>query len=251
VKDAPPISDDKPRIEFSAPHNLVIPVQYLWFDNMTELLNRRVSVLPCLASADSAATAGIVRCEEASTLIMKAELLDVRQQFLAAEAAADSSLVLMPRDTTAAMVRQEATGNAVQWFLNGARGFRSLGLLLQSEQAYLRALAADSLCAPAHTELATLYSTLGNGDMALEHARKAVTSSPDDPAMHTNLAVVYMNLNRPSEAEAELLRAVGGNETCGRAHYFLAMLYRETGRIVQAQAAMRRARELGYVPQPQ
>ena len=250
VKDVPLLSDDMPCIEFSAPHNLIISAQRMWLDNMNELLKRRVSVLPCLTTIDGGTAAGINRCGEASSLIMKAEILNARQQFIPAVMAADSALMFMPDDTTATMIRQEAVANAVQLCLNSARSNRSQKLLPQAEQAYLQALAVDSLCAPAHTELTTLYNSLGLIEKGLEHARKAVTSSPDDPAMHTNLAVVYMNLNRPAEAEAELLRAVGRNGTYGRAHYFLAMLYRETGRIEQAQAAMQRARELGYIPRP-
>ena len=251
VKDVPVISDDKPRIEFSAPHNLIIPVQRMWLDNMNELLKRRVSVLPRLIKVDSSMAAGINRCAEASSMIMKAEILNARQQFLHAVIAADSALMLMPDDTTATMIRQEALGNAVLWCLNNARRLRSQGLLPQAEQAYLQAIAVDSLCAPAHTELTTLYNSLGMIEKELEHAQKAVMSAPNDPGMHTNLAVVYMNLNRPAEAEAELLRAVSSNETYGRAHYFLAMLYRETGRIEQAQAAIKRAQELGYRPPTQ
>ncbi len=181
---------------------------------------------------------------------MKAEILNARQQFIPAVMAADSALMFMPDDTTA--TNDKAGGcRQCRAAVPEQRTQQSQPRLLpQAEQAYLQALAVDSLCAPAHTELTTLYNSLGLIEKGLEHARKAVTSSPDDPAMHTNLAVVYMNLNRPAEAEAELLRAVGRNGTYGRAHYFLAMLYRETGRIEQAQAAMQRARELGYIPRP-
>jgi Tfp pilus assembly protein PilF len=141
--------------------------------------------------------------------------------------------------------------NATLLCLNGARGLRSQGLLSPAEATYLRALAIDSSCVPAHTELATLYATLGMVDKSLEHAQKAVVFSPNDPAMRTNLAVVYMNLNRTAEAEAELLRAIGIDEKYGRAHYFLGMLYDETGRREIAQAARKRAEKLGYRPRPQ
>lgn len=228
VKDVPLISDERPRIEFSAPHNLIIPVQFLWLDNMDEIMDRRATILPCLINADSAAIAGVNRCSKASSLIMKAEILHARQQFFPSVLDADSALMLMPNDTTAEMVRQEASGYAVLLCLNSARGLRSQGLLPQAEQAYLQALAVDSLSASVHTELTTLYNSMGMVEKGLEHARKAVALSPNDPVMRTNLAVDYLNLNRPADAEAELLRVTGTTGTCGRAYYFLAMLYRET-----------------------
>ena len=251
VKDVPVISDDHPLIEFSAPRNLVRPANLLWLENMEELLGWRVPVLSFVSNADAAMTEGIRRCSEASSMIMKAIIMNSRQQFFQALTAADSALTLMPGDTTGRMVRREAMDNAALLCLNGARGLRSQGLLLPAEAAYVRALAVDSSCVAAHTELATLYTTLSRPDKALQHAQKAVVFSPGDPAMHTNLAVVYMNLNRPVEAEAELLRAIGIDERYGRALYFLGMLYDESGRGEKAQAALKRAEELGYSPRPQ
>jgi tetratricopeptide (TPR) repeat protein len=154
----------------------------------------------------------------------------------------------MPGDTTAAMARQEAADNALRLCLNNARSLRKQGHLQGAEAGYLQALAVDSLCTPAHTELTSLYSSLGKMEKGLEHARKAVMSSPNDPAVRTNLAVVYMNLNRQTDAEIELLRAIGSDNTYGRAHYFLGMLYEETDRKEQALAAMKHAEELRYNP---
>ena len=250
VKDVPVISDDMPRIEFSAPHNLVLPSNLLWTENMEELLGRRVSVSPFVVNADDTLLQGIVQCSRASVMIMKAGVMNSRQQFFQALTEADSALALMPGDTTGRMVRHEAMDNATLMCLNGARGLRGQGLLLPAEAAYLRALTIDSLCVAAHTELATLYTTLGMVDKSLWHAQKAVVFSPGDPAAHTNLAVVYMNLNREAEAEAELLRAIGIDERYGPAHYFLGSLYGETGRTEMAQTALKRAEELGYRPRP-
>jgi Flp pilus assembly protein TadD len=174
---------------------------------MAELLERRGPILPFVINADDTMTESIGRCSAASSMIMRAGMMNSRQQFFPALMTADSALALMPGDTTGRMVRREAMDNATLVCLNGARGLRSQGLLLPSEAAYLRALAVDSSCVTAHTELATLYTTLGMFDIGLEHAQKAVVFSPGDPAMHTNLAVVYMNLNRTAEAEAEMKRA--------------------------------------------
>jgi len=249
VKDVPVISDDMPRIEFSAPRNLVRPINRSWLENMEELLGRRVPVLPFVADAGDTMIEGIRRCSAASSMIMKAGTMNARQQFFQALTAADSALALMLGDTTALIIRREAMDNAVLLCLNGARGLRSQALIPQSVQAYLRAIALDSSCVPAHTELATLYTSLGMVDKSLEHAQKAIAFSPGDPAMHTNLAVVYMNLNCPADAEAELLCALGIDERYGRAHYFLGMLYGESGRKEKAERALKRAQELGYRPQ--
>jgi tetratricopeptide (TPR) repeat protein len=183
-------------------------------------------------------------------MIMTAEIMNSRQRFFQALTEADSALRLMPGDTTARMVRREAMDNAALAYLNGARGLRSQGLLLPAEAAYLRALAIDSSCAPAHTELATLYTTLGMVDKSLEQAQKAVDFSPGDPSTHTNLAVVYMNLHRAAQSEAELLRAIAINERYGPAHYFLGALYNASGRTEMAQAEVKRAKDLGYSPRP-
>ena len=248
VDNAPVISDDFPRIEFSAPRNLVQPVSRLWLENMNELLLHRVSVLPFIVKAGDSAAAGISHCQRASSFIMQAGILNAQWKFFQAFAAADSALSLMPGDTTARMIRRETVDNILQLCLNDARVYRSQGNSTGAEGAYLRALAVDSFCAPATTELATLYNTLGMLDKGLEYAKKAAASSPGDPAMHTNLAVVYMNLNRPADAEAELLRAIGVSSTSGRAFFFLGTLYKETGRSAEGRNALKKAGELGYKP---
>ena len=181
---------------------------------------------------------------------MEAGIMNSRQRFFQALTEADSALRLMPGDTTARMVRREASDNAALAYLNGARGLRSQGLLLPAEAAYLRALAIDSSCVPAHTELATLYTTLGMVDKSLDHAQKAAAFSPNDPATHTNLAVVYMNLHRAAQSEAELLRAMAINERYAPAHYFLGVLYNGSGRTEMAQAELKRAEGLGFRPRP-
>ena len=95
VKDIPVISDDHPRIEFSAPRNLVKPANFLWLQNMEELIGRRASVLPFVSNADDAVTEGIKRCSAASSMIMKAGMMNSRQRFFQALTAADSALTLM------------------------------------------------------------------------------------------------------------------------------------------------------------
>jgi spermidine synthase len=250
VKDVPVISDDCPGIEFSAPLNLVKAANLQWLENMEELIGRRASVLPFVGNINDTLTESIKQCSTASSMIMTAEIMNSRQRFFQALTEADSALRLMPGDTTARMVRREAMDNAALAYLNGARGLRSQGLLLPAEAAYLRALAIDSSCAPAHTELATLYTTLGMVDKSLEQAQKAVDFSPGDPSTHTNLAVVYMNLHRAAQSEAELLRAIAINERYGPAHYFLGALYNASGRTEMAQAEVKRAKDLGYSPRP-
>jgi spermidine synthase len=244
----PLISDDLHGLEFSAPHSRILPISRMWFENMNELLLNRVPVLPCIVKTGDSTIVEINRCQEASSCIMRAGILNAQGQFFEALAAADTALRLMPGDTTARMIRQEAAGNVIRHYLNEARLARSQGNLKTAEGAYLQALAVDSLCAPAYTELVTLYSSLGMGEKSLEHARKAVRASPDDPAMHTNLAVVYLNLNRTADAETELLRAIAANGTYGRAYFFLGELYQETGRSAEGSNALKKAEKLGYCP---
>ncbi|MBN2188472.1 MAG: fused MFS/spermidine synthase [Chitinispirillaceae bacterium] len=246
VGNVPVISDDLHGLEFSAPHNRVLPISRMWLENVNELLLNRVTVLPYIVKTNDSMNVEIDRCREASSFIMKAGIYGALWQFPQAVAMADSALRLMPGDTTARMIRRETAVNVMQFYLNEARISRSQGDLRAAEHAYLQALAIDSLCAPVQSELAGLYIALGIFDKVLEYAQKAVASSPDDPAMHTNLAVVYLNLNRPADAEKELLRAISINDDFGRAYFFLGSLYRETGRNAEAGNAFKRVEELGY-----
>ena len=74
---------------------------------MEELLEKRVSVLPFVIGADSAVMARIGQCSAASSMIMKAGIMNARQQFFQALTDANSALMLMPGDTTALMIRRE------------------------------------------------------------------------------------------------------------------------------------------------
>lgn len=245
VAGAPPITDDLPRIEFSAPHNLVRPVNQLWRENMDELLRGRVPILPFVLNGDDSMIQMTNRFRDASSYIMKTGILNSRFSFFEAMHAADSALTLMPGDTTAAMARREAANNALRISLNNARGSRKRGILQGAEYWYLLALTVDSSYTPAHTELITLYTGSGMMDKALEHARKVVALSPRDPSARTNLGIMYMNLNRQADAESELLCAINLDSAYGRANYFLGMLYQETGRKEQAMTAFKRAEAPG------
>jgi len=230
VNDGPLMTDDHPRIEFSAPRNLALPAHRLWLANMEDLERSRVSVLPFVVGADDASRLAIERCAAAASLVMRAGMSAARLDYFQAIATVDSALALMPGDTSAEMIRHDALDNALVLSLNKARMLRRQGILLGAEQAYLQALAADSMCTVAHTELTTLYNGLRMFDKGLLHAQKAVESSPDDLAMLVNLAVVYMNLNRSSEAEPLLMEALKIRANDERARYFLAMLREERAR---------------------
>jgi spermidine synthase len=250
VRGVPLVSDDRPRIEFSAPRNLAQPSSRQWRANMEDLLANRMPVSGLVYNAGDSDASSITRCESASALIMKAGIANAHFQFLQARAEADSALLLMPEDTTARIISRDAAGNAALLCLDRARALRSKELPAQAEQAYLQALAIDSLCTPAHTELATLYAARGMMEKGLLQAQRAAASSPNDPEVRTNLAVFYLNCNRTAEAEAELLHAISVKGTYGRAYYFLGELYRETGRTELATAAAERARQFGYGAPP-
>jgi gluconate kinase len=102
---APAINDDLPRIEFSAPHNLVKPASLLWRENMDELLHNRVPVAPFVVKADDSTIQKINRFNNASSYIMKTGILNAQFRFFETLTTADSALALMPGDTTAAMAR--------------------------------------------------------------------------------------------------------------------------------------------------
>ena len=242
----PIITDDRHGLEFSSPHSRIIPISRMWFDNMNELLMNRVSVLPLIVKTDTGTSAEINRRTEASSLIMKAEILNAQGRSSAALDAVDSALKLMPGDITAETIRQETADAVMGFYIKQARYSYQEGDLKAAESAYLQALAADTSSAPILSELTQLYISLGLFDKVLEYAQKAVASSPNDPAMHTNLAVVYLNLNNPAKAEKELLRSLDIDNNFGRAYYFLGHLYQQTGRTEEAIKAFKRVEELGY-----
>jgi spermidine synthase len=244
--DVPIITDDRHGLEFSSPHTRIIPISRMWFENMNELLMNRVSVLPAIIKTDTGTTAEINRCREASSLIMKAEILNAQGHSSAALDAVDSALNLMPGDITARTIRRETADIVMGFYIKQARFSYKEGDLQAAESAYLQALTVDTSCAPILSELTQLYISLGLFDKVVEYAQKAVKSSPNDPAMHTNLAVVYLNLNNPAEAEKELLRSLNIDNNFGRAYYFLGNLYQQTGRTEEAIKAFKRVEELGY-----
>jgi spermidine synthase len=246
VGKVPIITDNRHGLEFSSPRNKIVPISRMWLENMNELLQNRTTILPHIENASDSAKTEINRCQDASALIIKAEILNAQGYPFKALAISDSALRLMPGDITAMTIRRETSGDVLGKYVNEARRLRDQGNLKAAENAYLQAIAADSLCTPILSELAELYISFGEYDKVVEYSQKAVSSSPGDPEMHTNLAVVYLNLNRPVDAEKELLQAISLDNNFGRAYYFLGTLYQQNGRNEEARNAFQRVQELGY-----
>lgn len=246
VGTTPAITDDLPGLEFSALHSRILPISRMWLENMHALLVKRVSVLPNIVKTDDSTTAAINRCQEASSRIMQAGILNALGQFTDAFAAIDTALILMSNDTTARMIWRETARKVLPPLLQEAHSTGNRGNLNAAEQMYLQVLKLDPTCTQAQTELAMVYNALGMFEKTLEYAQKAVASSPGDPAVHTDLGAMYLSLNRFDDAEKELLEAVRLQEATGRAYSFLGTLYRTTGRRAESERALQKALALGY-----
>jgi spermidine synthase len=246
VADAPVISDDRYGLEFSVPHNRVLPISRMWVDNMKALASNRVSVLPYLLSCSDSLKTEVNKCSNASTLIMNAAVLNAQGQTYQAFTEIENALKIMPDDTTARSIRLETAGNLLAPLINQARMALKQQDYQGAEYAYLQALIVDSINTDIIFELVDLYIGLGKIDKVVEYSQKAVMFAPYDPGAHTNLAVVYINTNRPADAEAELLKAINIDSNFGRAYYFLGQLYQQSGRNDEAESAFNRVNELGY-----
>jgi predicted membrane-bound spermidine synthase/Tfp pilus assembly protein PilF len=246
VDDVPVISDDRYGLEFSVPHNRVMPISRMWVDNMNELAENRISVLPYLLSCSDSLKMELDKCTRASTHIMNAAVLNAQGQMFQAFTEVENALKIMPDDTTARSIRQETAASVLGMFVSQARLALKNADYQGAENAYLQALSVDSTNTQIQFELVDLYIGLGKFDKVVEYSQKAVMSAPDDPGAHTNLAVVYLNLDRPADAETELLHAIRLDSNFGRAYYFLGQLYQQSGRNDEAQSAFNRVKELGY-----
>jgi eukaryotic-like serine/threonine-protein kinase len=94
--------------------------------------------------------------------------------------------------------------------------------------------------APPSTNLAFIYSCLGNWEKALEEARKALRLEPNDEIHYLNLIADYASLNRLDEAEAVYKQAeerkLESENLIGN-RYQLAFLRGDTAQMAQMAAA--------------
>jgi tetratricopeptide (TPR) repeat protein len=228
------------------PYTRILPIWKMWEENLSVLLQNRVSVLPYIVRTDDSTRVLLTRYQEASSLILQAEILNAQNRSFEALTAADSALRLMPGDVITETTRREAAERVVTLNLDRARTARRKGDQQTAEFAYLTVIAADSTNPDIVFEVADFYLQLGRDSQGLAYGKRAVEATPNDPATHTNLAVLYLNLNNHVAAEQELLQAVSLNRNFGRGWYFLAQLYQMNGRSEEAREAFRRVQELGY-----
>lgn len=126
--------------------------------------------------------------------------------------------------------------------------------LAKARDAYERAIARDSLFAPAYAGLAGLYRALGaNGFVALGPAMDsgrlmAQRAFVLDSSLSETRTAVAMTLAEAGEfelAERELKQAIKLNSKDARAHYQYSVLLTALGRGEEATREVQRASELG------
>jgi serine/threonine protein kinase/DNA-binding winged helix-turn-helix (wHTH) protein/tetratricopeptide (TPR) repeat protein len=92
-----------------------------------------------------------------------------------------------------------------------------------------------------YTNLGFIFSSLGNGERALEEAQEAMRLEPNDVTNYANLGAGYENLNRLDEAEAVVFKQPEErkleNEHLLANRYFLAFLKGNTAQMARSVSA--------------
>jgi len=123
---------------------------------------------------------------------------------------------------------------AIPWRGMG-RAYIELGKVDSAQYAFRRALASDSLYAPAHFNLALLFEDEGEIEPALHHARRAWQIEPDN-LEYRYVAGELLVKNQKYEEALEVLRAVIDNMPWHRgAQYNYGQALRRLGRQEEAK----------------
>jgi Flp pilus assembly protein TadD len=114
--------------------------------------------------------------------------------------------------------------------------------LPQAEQQYQKVLAIDARAAVAANNLAWLYvASRRNLDQALELAKVAKQTLPDEPHVNDTLGWVYYQKNMASTAVQYLESSVRKDPSDPTTHYHLGMAYAQWGEKDKARQQLKQA----------
>lgn len=80
-----------------------------------------------------------------------------------------------------------------------------------------------------HTNMATIYASIGRLDEAIQHTRRVIELQPDDVRARLNLASYLAQTGEADEAIRQGLEALRLDPNSAEAHYLVAMQLRATG----------------------
>jgi Flp pilus assembly protein TadD len=124
--------------------------------------------------------------------------------------------------------------------------YREQGLAAEARADLEEAVKYEPKLAAAHSALAILLDTVGDGAAALEHHRRAAELEPRNPSYLNNLGFSLFVRQQPREAIAVLHEALRAAPADGRIRNNLGFCYAAVGDLAHAAEQFDRA---GNVPQ--
>jgi Flp pilus assembly protein TadD len=118
--------------------------------------------------------------------------------------------------------------------------YREQGLVAEAKADLERAVELDSKSAPAHSALAVLLDTVGDGAKALEHHQRAAAIEPRNPGYLNNLGFSLFARGKPREAIPVLHEALRSAPADARIRNNLGFAYAAAGDFAQAAAQFER-----------
>lgn len=143
--------------------------------------------------------------------------------------------------------KELATNPAARPWRGIGRSYVELGRIDSARYAFERALATDSLYAPAHFNLALLYEDEGELQEALRHARRALSLSPTDIDYRYLVGSYLARSGKNDEAIEHLLVVAEARPWHHASHYNLGQALLRTGRREQGEAMLELAERLRSV----
>jgi tetratricopeptide (TPR) repeat protein len=105
---------------------------------------------------------------------------------------------------------------------------------------YQEAIASDLGLYMAHVRLAQMYREYKMWDKAIEEARRAIETNPDDATAVLELGVILADAGRAAEAEATLGQAAAANPRDPRPSYHLGLVRQQLAKAGEAREALSR-----------
>jgi len=119
-----------------------------------------------------------------------------------------------------------------------------LGLKVQAEQHYRRAIAIDSRFVVAHNNLGNHLRIMKHFDEAETSLREAIRLDLNFPPAHYNLGILLTDMKRFDEAEASYREAIRIDPDFFLAHNNLGIILEQLGKTKEAEEMFARAKEL-------
>ncbi len=119
-------------------------------------------------------------------------------------------------------------------FVMEASGDDAAAVSFYEKSAALNEVRGGKFASP-YVDLAAYYNRIGNPNLALEYARKALQLNPKTDAGNFQLAKALDRLEQWPEAVDALNHAIESNPSASSYHYVLAAVYRSLGKLKESR----------------